>query len=100
MILVQGWVRFSPGGLEKLQGLIVEGVATAAKRAALYSMGALLEPDLLRISEVWESETAMKGHGAQPPTAAFRVAMREVGVEGMNVKAYSGAVPRQLLGSD
>lgn len=103
MIIVNGWIRVSPGGVEKLRGAIGALLAATRQEAGCvsYVLSAdLEEPDLIRVSEVWESKEAMKAHAVAPHAASFGATLRETGVQGMNVKAYEGEFWRQLLGSD
>ena len=101
MIIVEGWIRFAPGGLEKARAAAAGLIAATRQEAGCvsYALSAdLAEPDLLRIAEIWESEAAMQAHASAPHLAQFAGALRDFGVQGLNVKAYAGAFHRQLMG--
>ncbi len=103
MIIVNGWIRFAPGGVEKMRAPIAALMAATRQEAGCisYVLSAdLVEPDLIRIAEIWESKEAMKAHGAAPHVAPFSAAMAEAGVVGLNVKGYTAEFWRQILGAD
>lgn len=103
MIIVTGWIRFAPGGVEKLRAAAADlMIATRQETGCVaYALSAdLAEPDLMRIGEIWENAEAMKAHGGQPHVAVFAAALRDAGAEAMSVKGYTGAFWRQILGAD
>jgi len=103
MIIVQGWIRLAPGGVEKMRAAIITLMADTQREAGCisYVLSAdLAEPDLLRVAEIWDGKDALKAHAAAPHAAAFGAALRDAGVEGMNVKGYSAEFWRQILGAD
>ncbi|HRK64225.1 MAG TPA: antibiotic biosynthesis monooxygenase [Terricaulis sp.] len=103
MIIVQGWIRLAPGGAEKLRATIAELMTATRQEAGCisYTLSAdLVEPDLIHIAEIWDGKDALKAHSAAPHAASFGAAMRDAGVEGMNVKGYNAEFWRQILGGD
>lgn len=103
MIIVQGWIRLAPGGVEKLRATIAELMNATRQEAGCisYTLSAdLVEPDLIHVAEIWEGKDALKAHSSAPHAAAFGVAMRDAGVQGLSVKGYSAEFWRQILGAD
>ena len=48
----------------------------------------LLEPDLMRVRELWKDEQALKDHFATPHMAAFLKALRALRPRSLTVKCY------------
>ena len=55
-----------------------------------------LEPGTIRIAEKWESWDALKAHGTTPHLAAWRAALKEIGLRGREVTAYEAGETRGL----
>ena len=65
MILVTGAVRFGEGEIERLRSALKSNVEASRKEdgceAYAYSVD-LLEPNVLRIAELWRDEAAVDAH--------------------------------------
>ena len=57
----------------------------------------IADPDLIRISERWESQEALAAHGASAHMAAFNKAMGSVVREGADLWLYTGEQVRKLM---
>ena len=101
MIMVEGWVRFAEGEVEKLRGAATTMMAaTRAEAGCLhYAFAAdMAEPDLMRISERWVDEAAIGAHMKTPHMAAFNGAIGGAKILGVSVKSYEASFLRTLMG--
>lgn len=55
-----------------------------------------LEPDLVRVSEVWESIEHLAAHAATPHMAEWRAALGRIGISGRSVISYTIASERAV----
>lgn len=55
-----------------------------------------LEPGTIRIAEKWESWEALKAHGTTPHLAAWRAALKAIGLRDREVIAYEAGETRAL----
>jgi quinol monooxygenase YgiN len=100
MIIVEGWIRLAAGEAENLRAAARTAIETTRQETGCisYTCGHdMLEPDLLRVSEIWADEAAMNAHARAPHTAAFMKALRAAKVEGMSLKAYASEYQRTVL---
>jgi quinol monooxygenase YgiN len=58
----------------------------------------LLEPDLMRVRELWKDEQALKDHFATPHMAAFLKGLRELKPAIVIVKCYELGPERKMPG--
>lgn len=78
MVIVMGTVRVDPDTIERLRPAME--VMTAASRAEdgclmyAYSLD-LLEPGLVRVSELWTDRAALQAHFQTPHMAVWRTAL-------------------------
>jgi quinol monooxygenase YgiN len=99
MILIIGHLKIAP---EKFAA--VRAHAHAMIKATRKESGCLLyafaediaEPGVLRITERWESWEALKLHGATPHMAAWRAALKDIGVLAREVTAWEAGEMRTL----
>jgi quinol monooxygenase YgiN len=100
MLLIEGWIKLGEGEFAKVRD---EGIAMV--RATLAEAGCLhysfaqdiADPDLIRISERWESQEALAAHSASPHMAVFNKAMAGVKREGADLWLYSAEAVRKLI---
>ena len=100
MLIVEGWIRFAPGEIDRLREAMQAALAATRQEPGClsYAMSVdVAEPTLLRIAELWEDEAALKAHARAPHVAAFMTRLRDVNVEGMSIKVYAGAFERTLM---
>jgi quinol monooxygenase YgiN len=101
MLVVAGEARFAPSEIERLGDVLRATIeATRAEPGCLYYCYArdLIEPDLLRISERWESEAAFNAHMQTPHMAALGEALRTAKIEALDLGAYQARFLRIVLG--
>lgn len=100
MLLIEGWIKLATGEFAKVRD---EGIAmvkaTNEEAGCLHYAFAqdIADPDLIRISERWESQEALAAHGASPHMAAFNKAMGSVQREGADLWLYSAEAVRKLM---
>ncbi|MFD1612988.1 putative quinol monooxygenase [Sphingomonas tabacisoli] len=101
MIIVEGQARLAAGELERLKDAMRAQVeASRAEPGCLeYSYSAdVLDPDVMRIIEKWESQEALERHFKAPHMAVFNAAFRAATVLSIKVDAWSAEHSRTLLG--
>lgn len=101
MFLVMGEVRFGAGEIDRLAEVLARTIAaTREEPACLYYSYArdLIDPDLLRISERWESERAFDAHMATPHMAELGETLRTAVMEKMDLGGYEARFLRIVLG--
>ncbi len=100
-ILVMGHIKTAPCDAAKMTALLAEHMKTTQAEAGceLYSFAFdAADPDLLRISERWESPEALAAHGTADHQKAFGRALRGFTVLEISVKAWDGQFWRTLIG--
>lgn len=100
MIIVNGTVRFAADRLGDLKEALARNIAaTRAEPGCLsYSYGVDIEdPDLIHVSEQWESESAIDAHMAAAHMAEMMAAIG-ASIEAVSIKAYDARFVRTLLG--
>ena len=102
MIIVQGWVRFGAGEIGKI-GEAARAMITATRASPgcidyAYAVD-LLEPDLLRVSELWADEESLNAHAASPHMAALNAGLAQVAITGASVRVYAGDYVRTAIGT-
>jgi quinol monooxygenase YgiN len=101
MIIVEGHARLGPGEMDRLKDAMRAQIeATRAEPGCIhYSYAAdVLDPDVMRISEIWESQEALEAHFKAPHMAVFNAEFRAAKVLGIKVDAYAAEHSRTLLG--
>jgi quinol monooxygenase YgiN len=100
MIIVEGWVRVDPTDIERfLPHVHAMVAATRAEPGCIaYAFSRdVMEPDLMRISEQWQDETALNAHFRTPHIAAFNQALAGVGILAADVNAHTAQHLRNLI---
>ncbi|MEM8695484.1 MAG: putative quinol monooxygenase [Pseudomonadota bacterium] len=103
MIIVEGWVRMEAGELDRLHDDAVAMIAETRKEAGCisYAYGrALEEPDVMRISEIWENQEALNAHFQSPHMATFNQALAGAKILDVSVKSYAAEPGRTLMGQE
>lgn len=99
MILVAGRIVLRAGTFEQARPHM-ERVITATRREAgcrTYTFARdVLEPDAIRIFEIWESREALDAHGAAPHVQAWREALQEIGVVARELQTWETGEGRPL----
>lgn len=100
MLLIEGWIKLAKGEFEKVRDAGIAMVeATNKEDGCLHYAFAqdIADPDLIRISERWESQEALAAHGASAHMAAFNKVMGGVQREGADLRLYSAEEVRRLM---
>ena len=99
MLVVLAEARFDPAQSERVR--VVARPMILASRAEPGCAGYdyafdLLEPDLMRVRELWKDEQALKDHFAAPHMAVFLKGLRELGPKSVTVKCYELGSERKM----
>lgn len=100
-ILVMGHIKTAPGDAARMTDLLTAHMATTMAEAGceLYNFAFdAANPDIIRISERWESPEALAAHGSADHQKAFGRALRDFTIVEISVKAWDGAFWRTLIG--
>ena len=100
MLIVEGWLKLGAGEFAKIRDAGIAQVQATNQEAGClhYSFAQdIADPDLIRISERWESAEALAAHGQSPHMAVFNQAMSGVKREGAELWLYSGEAVRRLI---
>ena len=100
MLLIEGWIKLAAGEFEKVreQGIAMVAATNQEQGCLHYAYAQdISDPDLIRISERWESQEALAAHGASAHMAAFNKAMGSVVREGADLWLYTGEQVRKLM---
>lgn len=103
MIIVIGWVRLAAGEMDRLHDAAVTMLEETRKEDGCisYTYGrAVDEPDVMQITEIWESQEALTEHSNSAHMAAFNQAMGGAKILGISVKSYPAEAGKTLLGED
>lgn len=99
MILVIRNIRCPVEALDRLRAPMAEVVAASrAEDGCLeYAYGEdMLDPGLIRISEVWRDQEALERHFTQPHMDAWRAARAALGVGDRRLKLYEAGEGRDI----
>lgn len=91
MILVIGTVRIAEGGFEKARDAMEKNIlATRSENGCIRYAYArdVLDPQIMHVSEAWESMDALKAHFTTPHMAEWREAIAGVGASERNLRIY------------
>ncbi|MFM5949280.1 MAG: putative quinol monooxygenase [Novosphingobium sp.] len=100
MLLIEGWLKLGAGEFEKVreQGIAMVKATNEEAGCLHYAFAQdISDPDLIRISERWESQEALAAHSASAHMAEFNKAMGSVKREGADLWLYSAEQVRKLM---
>jgi quinol monooxygenase YgiN len=92
MIVVAGYLRLRPGTFEEvwphMQAMIA---ASRAETGCLaYSYGRdVIDPDIIRVYELWQGAVDLERHFASPHLKAWRARLAAIGIAGRELSAYA-----------
>lgn len=101
MIVVQGYARIHPDDMPKARAIAAWMVTETRREDGCidYAFAEdLLEPGLIRVSELYRDEAALAAHFASPLMARFNAEFGALRVLGGKVVAYTAAGERVLMG--
>lgn len=91
VIVLAGSVRLAPGALDKahphMERMIAASRAEAGCRIYTYSID-VLDPTLIRVFEVWETEAHLDAHFQSEHIKIWRAAWAEIGLSDRNLIRY------------
>ena len=99
MILVTGHLRLAPEDMERARPHMRAALAATRKEPGclLYAYGEdVLDPGLLRIVERWQDWSSLEAHDTAPHVAAWRAALKEIGVVERDLLAHEGGEQRVI----
>ena len=102
MLVVLAEARFAPALTERVRAVarpMIEASRAEAGCAGYDYAFDLLEPDLMRVRELWRDEQALRDHFATPHMAVFLAALRELRPATVTVKCYELGAERPMPGS-
>ena len=100
MLQIEGWIKLATGEFEKVreQAIAMVGATNQEQGCLHYAFAQdIADPDLIRISERWDSPEALAAHGASAHMAEFSTAMGGVSREGADLWLYSAEAVRKLM---
>lgn len=100
MLIIEGWLRFAPGELDKVAGVAQAMVAETLKEEGClhYCFSRdMTDPDVLRIAERWTDQESLDAHSRSPHMAAFGAGLAKVERLGADVRLYSGDEIRRIM---
>lgn len=100
MLLIEGWIKLGAGEFAKVREQALAMVAATNEEAGClhYAFAQdIADPDLIRISERWESQEALAAHSASAHMGEFNKAMAGVVREAADLWLYSAEAVRKLI---
>lgn len=92
MIVIAGTVRVPPGKIEAarphMEAMVTASRAEDGCTAYSYAQD-VLDPGVVHVIEVWESDAALKAHSETPHMAAWRAAWPTLGIGDRNLTRYT-----------
>lgn len=100
MLIIEGWLHFAPGEIDKFAEaarIMVE--ATHEEEGCLHYSFArdMNNPDILRIAERWTDEESLAAHSTSPHMAAFGAGLAQVERIGADIRLYTGDEVRRIM---
>ena len=100
MVIVDGWVTFSPEALEAFRGAAAKMIAASRAEAGCldYTYATdFHDPGRVRITEHWADEAALTAHFAEPHMAEFQAALANAKRIDGDVRIYAASEIRRLI---
>ena len=100
MLIIDGWLHFAPGEIDKFSEAAKQMVeATRQEEGCLHYAFArdMNDPDIIRISERWVDEAALEAHFQSPHMAAFGAGLAQVERLGSDVRLYQGDEVHRIM---
>lgn len=99
MIVIAGFFRFPPENLAAAQPVMAQVIAASREEAGCehYAFSHdILEPGMIRVSELWTDQAALAAHAASPHVAAWRAAGSALGIHDRTLTGYEATGSRPL----
>lgn len=99
MLLITGSFRFPPENMDEAR-LAMATMLTASRTeqgCVLYAFAEdVLDPGLIRVSELWSDKAALAAHAATPHMAEWRAAGAGLGISGRDISLYEVGEPQAI----
>ncbi len=99
MLLIMGSFRFPPENMQAAR-LAIATMLTASRAeegCMLYAFAEdVLDPGLIRVSELWSDHDALARHAATGHMAQWRAAGAGLGISGRDISLYEVGDPRAI----
>ena len=99
MLIILGAIRLPPERLPAARGpMAAMANASRAEEGCIHYAYAedVLDPGLIRVSEVWRDQAALDLHFKTPHIADWRAAWPELSIRDRQLTAYDAANPRPV----
>lgn len=100
MLIIEGWLHFAPGEIEKFSQaarIMVEETRKEEGCLLYFFARDMNDPDILRITERWSDEAALDAHSKSPHMAGFGAALAQVERIGADIRLYTGDEVRRIM---
>lgn len=99
MIIIAGTFRIPSENLERARPIMAEMIreTRAEEGCEVYAFAEdLVEPGLIRVSEVWRDQACLRAHAASAHMARWRASGADLGVGDRNLTLYEASTARPL----
>lgn len=99
MLVVLADARFDPEDADRVRAIarpMIEASRAEPGCAGYDYAFDLIEPDLMRVRELWRDEQALRDHFATPHMAAFLKALRALQPRRLSVRCYELGPERKM----
>jgi len=99
MLVVLADARFDPKDADRVRAVarpMIEASRIEPGCAGYDYAFDLIEPDLMRVRELWRDEQALRDHFATPHMATFLKALRALQPKSLNVRCYELGPERKM----
>jgi len=99
MLVILGTIRLPPERLAAARGPMAAMVAASRAEEGCIDYAYaedVLEPGLIRVSEIWRNQAALDLHFQTPHIAAWRAAWPDLSIHDRRLTAYDAGNPRPV----
>lgn len=97
MLLIIGTIRLPPENLAEarpvMQHMVAQSLAEDGCKAYAYAED-VLEPGLIRVTEIWRDQTSLDRHFATPHLAEWRASWPALGIHDRRLDVYDVSAAR------
>jgi quinol monooxygenase YgiN len=97
VLLVLGTIRLPPENLEAARGAMAQMIRASRDEPGCIDYAYaedVLQPGLIRVTEIWQDQAVLDAHFASPHIAAWRAAWPDLGIGDRELTAYEVAAVR------
>jgi len=99
MLLIVGTIRLPPENLGHARPVIAEMLRARRAEDGCFDYSYaedVIEPGLIRVTELWRDQTALDGHFASPHIARWRAEWPRLGIGERNLRVYELSAPQAV----